>query len=109
MKERGFCDNDVRKLLGAYRRGELRPVKDQKKAKRTAVQAARRYRRKGLSLLGPPVQPLTTSGIERGPQAREESLAAEAARITPGWHFRPSVVKTSMFRPKMLDFDPCAQ
>jgi predicted DNA binding CopG/RHH family protein len=33
-------------LITAYRRGEFKPVKDQKAAKRTAIEAARRYLRK---------------------------------------------------------------
>ena len=46
MKKRGFHDDDEKKLLAAYERGEFRPVKDQKGAKQTAVEAARRYMRK---------------------------------------------------------------
>jgi predicted DNA binding CopG/RHH family protein len=46
MKKRGFHDDDEKKLLAAYERGEFRPVKDQKRAKQTAAEAARRYMRK---------------------------------------------------------------
>jgi hypothetical protein len=33
MKKRGLHDDDGKKLLAAYQRGEFRPVKDQKGAK----------------------------------------------------------------------------
>ena len=46
MKKRGFHDDEERELVTAYESGEFRPVKDQQKAKQTAVQAARRYLRK---------------------------------------------------------------
>jgi predicted DNA binding CopG/RHH family protein len=46
MKKHGFHDDEEKKLITAYERGEFKPVKDQKGAKRTAVQAARRYMRK---------------------------------------------------------------
>jgi predicted DNA binding CopG/RHH family protein len=46
MKRRGFHDDEERDLISAYASGELRPVKDQQRAKQTAVQAARRYMRK---------------------------------------------------------------
>ena len=46
MKTRGFHDEEEKELVAAYERGEFRPVKDQKKAKAQAVQAARRYMRK---------------------------------------------------------------
>ncbi|HLF47797.1 MAG TPA: antitoxin [Methylomirabilota bacterium] len=46
MKTRGFHDEEEKELVAAYERGEFRPVKDQKKAKAEAVQAARRYMRK---------------------------------------------------------------
>jgi predicted DNA binding CopG/RHH family protein len=46
MKKRKFHDDEERKLITAYERGEFKPVKDQKKAKQAAVQAARRYRQK---------------------------------------------------------------
>jgi predicted DNA binding CopG/RHH family protein len=37
-------------VIAAYERGEFRPVKDQKGAKQTATQAARRYMRKDARL-----------------------------------------------------------
>ena len=43
MKRRDFYDEEERKVLTAYARGELQPVKDQRAAKEAAVQAARRY------------------------------------------------------------------
>jgi predicted DNA binding CopG/RHH family protein len=46
MKKRGFHDDEEKSLIAAYERGEFKPVKDQKRAKETAVQAARRYMRK---------------------------------------------------------------
>ncbi len=45
MKKHGF-DNEEKELIAAYERGEFKPVKDQKRAKQAAVQAARRYMRK---------------------------------------------------------------
>jgi predicted DNA binding CopG/RHH family protein len=46
MRRRGFQDDEERDLINAYQSGEFRPVEDQKAAKQTAVQAARRYLRK---------------------------------------------------------------
>ena len=46
MKKRGFHDDEEKELITAYERGEFKPVKDQTAAKRTAVEAARRYMRK---------------------------------------------------------------
>jgi hypothetical protein len=46
MKKRGFCDDEEKKVITAYERGEFRPARDQKAAKQTATQAARRYMRK---------------------------------------------------------------
>jgi len=46
MKKRDFHDDEEKELIAAYERGEFRPVKDQKKATRAAVQAAKRYMRK---------------------------------------------------------------
>ncbi len=46
MKKRDLHGEEEKELVAAYERGEFRPVKDQKKAKRTAVQAAKRYMRK---------------------------------------------------------------
>ena len=37
---------EEKELINAYERGEFKPVKNQKVAKRTAVQAAKRYTRK---------------------------------------------------------------
>ena len=49
MKKREFHDDEERRLVTAYERGEFKPVKDQKGAKRTAVQAAKRCARAGGS------------------------------------------------------------
>jgi predicted DNA binding CopG/RHH family protein len=46
MKRRRFHDDEERNLIIAYENGEFRPVKDQVRAKQTAVEAARRYLRK---------------------------------------------------------------
>ncbi len=46
MKRREFHDDEEGKLITAYERGEFKPVKNQKGAKRAAVQAAERYMRK---------------------------------------------------------------
>ena len=46
MKTRRYLDDEERNLITAYEGGEFRPVKDQKKEKQTAVEAARRYLRK---------------------------------------------------------------
>jgi predicted DNA binding CopG/RHH family protein len=46
MKRREFHDAEEEKLITAYERGEFKPVKDQKQARRTAVQAAKHYMRK---------------------------------------------------------------
>lgn len=46
MKKRDFHDDEEKELISAYERGDFRPVKEQKKAKRAAVQAAKRYMRK---------------------------------------------------------------
>jgi hypothetical protein len=42
MRKRAFHDDDERDLITVYESGEFRPVKDQQKAKQTAIQAARR-------------------------------------------------------------------
>jgi predicted DNA binding CopG/RHH family protein len=41
-----FHDAEEKKLIAAYERGEFKPVKRQKAAKKAAVEAARRYLRK---------------------------------------------------------------
>jgi predicted DNA binding CopG/RHH family protein len=46
MKKRRFHDHEEEALITAYERGEFQPVEDQRRAKRTAVEAARRYLRK---------------------------------------------------------------
>jgi predicted DNA binding CopG/RHH family protein len=46
MKRPQFQDDDERDLIAAYESGEFRPVKDQQGARKTAVEAARRYLRK---------------------------------------------------------------
>jgi hypothetical protein len=45
MKKREFYDDGENKVITAYERGEFRPARDQKGAKQTATQAARRYMR----------------------------------------------------------------
>ena len=46
MKKRRFHDDEEKALITAYERGEFQPVKDQKGAIDTAVEAAKRYTRK---------------------------------------------------------------
>jgi predicted DNA binding CopG/RHH family protein len=46
MKKPIFHDDEERKLITAYERGEFRPAKDQTGARQTAVDAAKRYLRK---------------------------------------------------------------
>jgi predicted DNA binding CopG/RHH family protein len=46
MKKEKFSDEEERELAEAYDRGEFKPVKNQKRAKQEAVEAARRYMRK---------------------------------------------------------------
>jgi predicted DNA binding CopG/RHH family protein len=46
MKKRKFHDDEERALITAYEHGEFQPVKDQKGAKRTAVETAQHYTRK---------------------------------------------------------------
>jgi predicted DNA binding CopG/RHH family protein len=45
MKPR-FYDEEEKKMISAYERGEFKPVKGQKAAKAAAMDAARRYLRK---------------------------------------------------------------
>ena len=46
MKKRGFYDDEEKNLIGAYERGEFKPAKNQKAAKRQAEETAQRYLRK---------------------------------------------------------------
>ena len=46
MKKLRFHDDEERPLVTAYERGEFQPSKDQKGAKHTAREAAKRYMRK---------------------------------------------------------------
>ncbi len=46
MKKTKYHDDEENELVAAYARGEFRPVKDQKREKQAAVQAAKRYLRK---------------------------------------------------------------
>ena len=39
-------DDEEKKLIAAYERGEFKPVKDQKGARHTAIESAKRYMRK---------------------------------------------------------------
>ena len=45
MKKRDLSDEDDKDVIAAYERGEFRPVKNQRGAKREAAQAAGRYMR----------------------------------------------------------------
>jgi predicted DNA binding CopG/RHH family protein len=46
MKKRNFYDDEEKKLIEDYEKGEFKPVRNQKAAKREAEEAARRYMRK---------------------------------------------------------------
>jgi predicted DNA binding CopG/RHH family protein len=46
MKKKISLDQEEEKLVAAYERGEFKPVKDQDKARKEAVEAAQRYMRK---------------------------------------------------------------
>jgi predicted DNA binding CopG/RHH family protein len=46
MKKRNFYDDEEKKLIEDYEKGEFKPVRNQKAAKRKAEEAARRYMRK---------------------------------------------------------------
>jgi len=66
MKKVAFYDDEERKVITAYERGDFKSVKNQKGPKRTAVQTAKRYRRKeariNIRLSSP------TSTVRRAPQ-----------------------------------------
>lgn len=51
MKKHGFHDDEEKKPITAYERGEFKPVKDQKGAKQTAVEAAKCYKALTASVL----------------------------------------------------------
>ena len=69
-KAQGFHDAEEKDLVAAYERGEFRPVKDQKKARAEAVQAARRYTRKdariNIRLSGADLEMLKRRAAEEG-------------------------------------------
>ena len=46
MKKPEFLDDEEQSIIKAYKAGEFKPVKDETAARKTAVQAARRYLRK---------------------------------------------------------------
>ena len=70
MKKVEFYDDEERKVITAYERGEFKPVKNQKGAKRTAVQAARRYTRKdariNIRLSSADLEMLKQRAVEEG-------------------------------------------
>jgi predicted DNA binding CopG/RHH family protein len=70
MKKRGFHDDEEKTLITAYERGEFKPVKDQKGAKQTAVQAAGRYMRKdariNIRLSAADLEMLKRRAVEEG-------------------------------------------
>jgi predicted DNA binding CopG/RHH family protein len=70
MKKRRFHDDEEKALVTAYERGEFQPVKDQKAAKRTAVEAARRYLRKdariNIRLSSADLEMLKRRAVEEG-------------------------------------------
>jgi predicted DNA binding CopG/RHH family protein len=46
MKRKAVLDKDEERVLAEYERGAFRPVKNQDKARKEAMEAARRYTRK---------------------------------------------------------------
>jgi predicted DNA binding CopG/RHH family protein len=70
MKKPEFHDEEEKKLVTAYERGEFKPVKDQARAKRTAVQAAKRYTRKdariNIRLSSADLEMLKQRAVEEG-------------------------------------------
>ena len=70
MKRRQFYDDEERELIAAYESGEFRPVKDQQSAKRTAVEAAKRYLRKdarvNIRISSPGLEMLKRRAAEEG-------------------------------------------
>ena len=70
MKKGEFYDDEEKKLITAYERGEFKPVKNQKAAKRTAVQAAKRYTRKdariNIRLSSADLEMLKQRAVEEG-------------------------------------------
>lgn len=46
MKKKLVLDQDKEQLIAEYERGDFRPVKNQAMARKTAMDAAHRYRRK---------------------------------------------------------------
>ena len=70
MKKRGFHDDEEKKLVTAYERGEFKPVKDQKAAKQTAVESAKRYMRKdariNIRLSAADLEMLKRRAVEEG-------------------------------------------
>ena len=70
MKKRGFYDDEEKKLITAYERGEFKPVKDEKGAKQAAVEAARRYMRKdariNIRLSAADLEMLKRRAVEEG-------------------------------------------
>ncbi|CAI4032857.1 Antitoxin [Nitrospira tepida] len=46
MKKKTVLDEDEEKLIADYERGAFRPVKNQDRARKEAMEAARRYMRK---------------------------------------------------------------
>lgn len=71
MKKPKFFDEEEKNLIAAYDAGEFKPIKNQSAAKKTAVQAARRYLRKDARIN----IRLSTSDLEmRKRRAAEEGL-----------------------------------
>jgi predicted DNA binding CopG/RHH family protein len=70
MKKQAFFDDEESDLISAYERGEFRPVKNQKAARRTAVEAAKRYTRKdariNIRLSSADLEMLKRRAVEEG-------------------------------------------
>ena len=101
MKKREFHDNEEKELVHAYKREEFKPVKNQKAAKQTAAETARRYMRKDarinirlssadLEMLkrraaeeGLPYQSLIASILHKYVSGRSASVAKDTEIIDP--------------------------
>ena len=70
MKKVAFYDDEERKVITAYERGDFKSVKNQKGPKRTAVQTAKRYRRKeariNIRLSSADLEMLKQRAVEEG-------------------------------------------
>jgi predicted DNA binding CopG/RHH family protein len=70
MKKREHAEDDEKTLMDAYKRGEFKPVKNQRAAKKEAMEAAKRYLRKdariNIRLSSADLEMLKTRAAEEG-------------------------------------------